>query len=163
MRKAREDKDIKAVVLRVNSPAGVAPASDMIWREAQLLAEEKNKLAERNSELAKQKGNWESRVKEVKAINITFESTSAKGKIYEGTEFKARQLHTIQIKFHFEENEWAEKGTKNITVAIIEPDGSVLYDNYSGTDAKGHTFQIKAEGVCPPLFYEGVIDVDAAT
>ncbi len=41
LRKAREDKDVKAVVLRVNSPGGVAPASDMIWREAQLLAEEK--------------------------------------------------------------------------------------------------------------------------
>jgi protease-4 len=41
LRKAREDKAIKAVVLRVNSPGGVAPASDMIWREAQLLAEDK--------------------------------------------------------------------------------------------------------------------------
>lgn len=41
LRKAREDKDIKAVVLRVNSPGGVAPASDMIWREAHLLAEDK--------------------------------------------------------------------------------------------------------------------------
>ncbi len=41
LRKAREDKDIKAVVLRVNSPGGVAPASDIIWREAKLLAQEK--------------------------------------------------------------------------------------------------------------------------
>ena len=28
-----------------------------------------------------------------------------------------------------------------------------------GSDAKGHTFQIKAEAVCPPLFYTGAIDV----
>lgn len=31
-----------------------------------------------------------------------------------------------------------------------------------GSDAKGHTFQIKAEAVCPPLFYTGEIDVSAA-
>ncbi len=41
LRKAREDKDIQAVVLKINSPGGVAPAGDMIWREAKLLAREK--------------------------------------------------------------------------------------------------------------------------
>ena len=30
--KARKDKDVKAIVLRVNSPGGSALASDMIWR-----------------------------------------------------------------------------------------------------------------------------------
>jgi protease-4 len=33
IRKAREDKDIKAVVLRINSPGGSALASDVIWNE----------------------------------------------------------------------------------------------------------------------------------
>jgi protease-4 len=33
IRKARLDKDVKAVVLRVNSPGGSALASDVIWRE----------------------------------------------------------------------------------------------------------------------------------
>ena len=32
-----------------------------------------------------------------------------------------------------------------------------------GGDAKGHNFQVKTAGVCPPLFYEGTIDVDAGT
>ena len=41
LRKAREDKDIKAVVLRVNSPGGSALASDVIWREVELLRKEK--------------------------------------------------------------------------------------------------------------------------
>lgn len=35
-RKAREDKNVKAVVLRVNSPGGSALASDVIWREVVL-------------------------------------------------------------------------------------------------------------------------------
>lgn len=33
IREARENKDIKAIVLRVNSPGGSALASDVIWRE----------------------------------------------------------------------------------------------------------------------------------
>lgn len=41
LRKLRENKDIKAVVLRVNSPGGSAYASEQIWREVSLLKEEK--------------------------------------------------------------------------------------------------------------------------
>lgn len=36
IRKARTDKKIKAVILRVNSPGGSALASDVIWREVEL-------------------------------------------------------------------------------------------------------------------------------
>ncbi len=36
IRKARESKSVKAIVLRVNSPGGSLTASDMIWREVQL-------------------------------------------------------------------------------------------------------------------------------
>ncbi|MEY3678969.1 MAG: signal peptide peptidase SppA, partial [Bacteroidota bacterium] len=36
IRKARTDKKVKAVVLRINSPGGSALASDVIWREVEL-------------------------------------------------------------------------------------------------------------------------------
>ncbi|MBS3992949.1 MAG: signal peptide peptidase SppA [Bacteroidetes bacterium] len=39
--KAKKDKNIKAVVLRINSPGGVAITADMIWRELELLKKEK--------------------------------------------------------------------------------------------------------------------------
>lgn len=39
LRQARLAPDVKAVVLRVNSPGGSALASDVIWRETQLLKE----------------------------------------------------------------------------------------------------------------------------
>ncbi len=41
IRKVREDKKVKAVVLRVNSPGGSALASDVIWREVKLTKEVK--------------------------------------------------------------------------------------------------------------------------
>lgn len=37
----REDEDVAAVVMRVNSPGGSALASDVVWREMQLLKAEK--------------------------------------------------------------------------------------------------------------------------
>ena len=41
IRKAREDKNIKAIVLRVNSPGGSALTSDIIWREVELATQTK--------------------------------------------------------------------------------------------------------------------------
>lgn len=41
IREAREDKKVKAIVLRVNSPGGDALASDIIWREVVLAREKK--------------------------------------------------------------------------------------------------------------------------
>ena len=41
IRKARLDKDIKAIVLRVNSPGGSSLASEVIWREIALARQEK--------------------------------------------------------------------------------------------------------------------------
>lgn len=41
LRQIRENKDIKAVVLRINSPGGSATASEIIWREVQLIREKK--------------------------------------------------------------------------------------------------------------------------
>lgn len=41
VRKVRQDKNIKAVVLRVNSPGGSALTSDIIWREVELTTREK--------------------------------------------------------------------------------------------------------------------------
>ena len=45
IRKARLDDDIKAIVIRVNSPGGSALASDVIWREIILTKKEKPVIA----------------------------------------------------------------------------------------------------------------------
>ncbi len=45
IRKAREDKKIKAIVLRVNSPGGSSLSSDVIWREVVLAAKVKPVVA----------------------------------------------------------------------------------------------------------------------
>ena len=45
LRKLREDKNVKAVVLRINSPGGSAYDSEQIWREITRLKEEKPVVA----------------------------------------------------------------------------------------------------------------------
>ena len=45
IRKAREDDNVDAIVLRINSPGGQLQASDLIWREVELAAKEKTMIA----------------------------------------------------------------------------------------------------------------------
>lgn len=45
LRKARNSKKVKAIVLRINSPGGSALASDVMWREVRLAAEKKPVIA----------------------------------------------------------------------------------------------------------------------
>lgn len=45
IRKAREDKKVKGIVIRVNSPGGSALASDVMWREITLAKKEKPVIA----------------------------------------------------------------------------------------------------------------------
>ena len=45
IRKARKDKNVKAIVLRINSPGGSAMASDVIWREVMLAKKVKPVIA----------------------------------------------------------------------------------------------------------------------
>jgi protease IV len=45
IRKAREDDDIKAIVIRVNSPGGEFRASDMMWREVEMATKLKPVIA----------------------------------------------------------------------------------------------------------------------
>lgn len=45
LRKAREDKNVKAIVVRINSPGGSALASDVMWREIQITKKVKPVIA----------------------------------------------------------------------------------------------------------------------
>jgi protease IV len=45
IRKARKNKKIKAIVMRINSPGGSFQASDVMWREVSLAAQEKPVVA----------------------------------------------------------------------------------------------------------------------
>ncbi len=57
IRRAREDKSIEAIVLRVDSPGGSAVASDVIWREM-VLAKKEKPVVVSMSDVAGSGGYW---------------------------------------------------------------------------------------------------------
>jgi protease-4 len=57
IRRAREDRSVEAIVLRVDSPGGSAVASDVIWRET-VLAKKEKPLVVSMSDLAGSGGYW---------------------------------------------------------------------------------------------------------
>ena len=57
MRKIREDNDVKAVVLRVNSPGGSATAAEVIGREVMLTGKKKPVIVSMGN-LAASGGYW---------------------------------------------------------------------------------------------------------
>jgi protease-4 len=57
IRKAREDRSVAAIVIRVDSPGGSAVASDVIWRET-VLAKKEKPLVVSMSDLAGSGGYW---------------------------------------------------------------------------------------------------------
>lgn len=57
LRQVRQDKSVKAVVLRIDSPGGSSVASDVIWREVELTRREKPVIVSM-SDLAGSGGYW---------------------------------------------------------------------------------------------------------
>ena len=49
LREAKEDEDVKAIVIRINSPGGSALASDIMWREIKAAAQVKPVIASMSS------------------------------------------------------------------------------------------------------------------
>lgn len=77
LRDARLDKNVKAVVLRVNSPGGSALASDVIWREMVLLKKAKKPVVVSMGALAASGGYYIS----IAADSIFAEPTTITGSI----------------------------------------------------------------------------------
>jgi len=57
---------------------------------------------------------------------------SAKGKVKDGTEFKAKAIDMIKIQFNLGENKVAAKGPRDVYMRLIEPDGSVIVNTETG-------------------------------
>lgn len=103
IRKAREDEDIKAIVLRVNSPGGNALTSDIIWRETEL-ARQVKPLVVSMGNVAASGGYYISCAADV----IVAEPTTLTGSIgifglfFNGEEFIQEKMgiHTHTVKTH---------------------------------------------------------------
>ncbi len=68
----------------------------------------------------------------LRAEGFTVQALSAKGKVKEGAEFKAKSIDMIKIQFSLGENKVAPKGPRDVYMRLIEPDGSVIVNTETG-------------------------------
>lgn len=97
--------------------------------DRQLLADSINKVAAKNKELSEKV----SRASALLAETINVYAISSQGKEREGGNYKARKLNKIRISFHLVDNPLSKLEEKEIFIRILEPSGSIISDNATGS------------------------------
>lgn len=141
IRDARENENVKAIVLRVNSPGGSALASDIIWREVELARKEKPVIASMGN-VAASGGYYIS----CAADKIYASPNTITGSIgVFGVLMNAGELleEKIGLSFdHVNTNEFSDMGSINRPLtsterAIIQKSVEDVYDTFIGRVADG--------------------------
>ncbi len=142
LRKARENDSIKAVVLRVNSPGGSALASDVIWREIELIKKSGKKVVVSMGDLAASGGYYIS----CNADRIFAQENTITGSIgVFGVVPNAQELMNDKIGITFDRaktNDHADlmSFTKPLTdeeYSVIQKEVDRIYDDFISRVAEG--------------------------
>ena len=142
LRKARNNDSIKAVVLRVNSPGGSALASDVIWREIELIKKSGKKVVVSMGDLAASGGHYIS----CNADRIFAQENTITGSIgVFGVVPNAQKLMNEKVGITFDRaktNEHADlmSFTKPLTdeeYSVIQKEVDRIYDDFISRVAEG--------------------------
>jgi hypothetical protein len=68
----------------------------------------------------------------LRAEGFLLEALTAKGKVHTGTEIKSKYIDKLRISFQLAENKVADVAEREVTLRVIEPDGSALYELSTG-------------------------------
>ena len=147
VRKAREDKNVKAIVLRVNSGGGSALASEVIWREIELASKEKPVVAS-FGDVAASGGYYIA----CAACKIMAEPTTITGSIgVWGAIPNLQGLMNNKLGVTFDNamtNKNADfiplmKPLSSYQTAVIQKDVDHIYDLFAGRVARGRHMTVK--------------------
>lgn len=148
IRKARLDENIKAIVLRVNSPGGSALASDVIWREV-ILAKKVKPFIVSMGDVAASGGYLIS----CAADTIVAQPTTITGSIgVYGILFNAENFFKNKVGITFDQvkiGEYADLGnyTKPLSPSersIIQSEVNRIYSDFTNKVAEGRKMDINA-------------------
>lgn len=146
IKEARKDTTVKAIVLRVNSPGGSALASDVIWREVTLAADDKP-LVVSMGDLAASGGYYIS----CAADKIYAEPNTITGSIgVFGVLPNAKELLNNKLGVHFDgvkTNEHSDmmdisKPLKKYEYQVIQKSVNKIYTSFMGKVADGRDLRI---------------------
>jgi organic radical activating enzyme len=90
----------------------------------------------------------------LKAESFRIDAITAKGKVKDGGEFKAKNIDKLKISFYLADNKVAKQEGKEIILRVVEPDGGALFDVGTG----GGTFQYEGKEIFYTLKQEILFD-----
>jgi protease IV len=160
IRKAREDKNIKAIVLRVNSPGGSALASDIMWREIELAKKVKPVIASMSG-VAASGGYYIS----MGCDTIVANPTTITGSIgVFGLTFNTQAMFNNKLGITFDRvktGKYSDFGNPNRAMsggerAIMQDAVNKIYDEFTAKAAAGrHTTQDKIKEIAGGRVWTG--------
>ena len=148
LRKARNDKNVKAVVLRINSPGGSALASDVMWREIMLTKKVKPIIASM-SDVAASGGYYMA----MGCHKIVAQPTTITGSIgVFGLMFNAQDFFKNKLGISFDgvkTGTYSDIGnmTRPLTPGerqIIQSEVNKIYDTFTSKAAQGRKMDVEA-------------------
>ena len=148
LRKARNDKNVKAVVLRINSPGGSALASDVMWREIMLTKKVKPIIASM-SDVAASGGYYMA----MGCHKIVAQPTTITGSIgVFGLMFNAQDFFKNKLGISFDgvkTGTYSDIGnmTRPLTPGerqIIQSEVNKIYDTFTSKAAEGRKMDVEA-------------------
>ena len=161
LRKARHDKKVKAVVLRVNSPGGDALASDVIWREVTLIDKTKPVIASMG-DVAASGGYYIS----MGARKIFAQPTTITGSIgVFGVFFNAQGLlehklgitHDVASTGHFSDYPNLTRKLTDYEKAVTQKAVDDIYETFTGKAAQGrHMDQNRIKELAQGRVWSGI-------
>ncbi|UII21075.1 signal peptide peptidase SppA [Fulvivirga ligni] len=148
IRKAREDEEIKAVVLRINSPGGSFVASDVMWREIKLTSEVKPVVASM-SDLAASGGYYMSVACDtiIAQPNTITGSIGIFGVMFNFQDFMKNKLGITNEEVNTGEYSGMMTVTRPLTeqeAAIIQEDINQGYETFVSKVAQGRGMSVEA-------------------
>ncbi|GAB3332176.1 hypothetical protein GCM10027299_38430 [Larkinella ripae] len=97
--------------------------------ERQALADTVNRYSEQNRELAEKVTIGSA----LKAETVEVSAINRRGKESDGGEYRSRRIEKIKIAFRLATNPLAQQNEKEIYLRILDPSGSVIADNATGS------------------------------
>jgi cell division protein ZapB len=111
--------------------------ADILYKENNDLKNEKNNITIELTDEKKKRESLQGKVEEasvLKAENIQVNMIDRRGKESSGGQYRASRIDKLSISFNFADNKLAKIGNKDIYMRIVEPTGTVLFNQGSSGD-----------------------------
>ncbi len=105
--------------------------ADILYEEAKGLKNEKNELISQVTSVEKEKSKLQQKVDAaavLQAENVNINAVDPRGRTKSGGQYRGDKIDKLDISFNLSKNEVAKIGNKDVYLRILEPAGTILYN-----------------------------------